>query len=73
MRNKEGVTNIGCWAHCRRKFAEIVKMTSQTGKAHEMVGLIAKLYKIEAKEAKLNFEARKRLRQDKANQFWKRQ
>jgi transposase len=47
MRTKSGVINIGCWAHCRRKFAEVVKMSTQTGKAHEMVSLIGKLYKVE--------------------------
>jgi len=68
MRDKEGVVNIGCWAHCRRKFAEVVKMTSQTGKAHEIVSLIAKLYKVEVKARELNlgFEARKKLRQEEA-------
>ena len=68
MRSKVDVVNIGCWAHCRRKFAEVVKMSSQTGKAHEMVSLIGKLYKIEdeARELKLNFAARRELRQEKA-------
>jgi len=68
MRSNPEVINIGCWAHCRRKFAEIVKMSSQTGKAHEMVSLIGKLYKIEdeAREQKLSFAVRKELRQEKA-------
>ena len=65
MRNKEGVINLGCWAHCRRKFVDVVKLASKPGTAHEIVGLIAKLYRIEdkAKEEKLNFTARQELRQ----------
>ena len=48
---REGVTQLGCWAHTRRKFTDIVKsgasdaMSKQYAK--EAVGMIAKLYKIE--------------------------
>lgn len=68
LRHKARVINLGCWAHCRRKFAEIVKITTSAGKAHEVVKWIAKLYAIEA-EAKalcLDFAARKALREQKA-------
>lgn len=68
LRHKDGVINLGCWAHCRRKFAEIVKIATSAGKAHEVVKWIAKLYAIEA-EAKalcLDFTKRKALRQQKA-------
>lgn len=45
--DKEGVVHVGCWAHCRRKFIEVIKITNKTGTAHEIVGLIKKLYDIE--------------------------
>jgi len=65
LREKIGVINIGCWAHCRRKFADVVKIASGTGKAHEVMKWIAKLYQIEsfARDNKFNFVSRKELRQ----------
>lgn len=66
--SKEGVIHIGCWAHCRRKFVETIKMTKQTGTAHEIVSLIAKLYGTEetARVKQLNFLERKELRKKAA-------
>jgi Transposase and inactivated derivatives len=68
LRNKAGVINLGCWAHCRRKFVEVIKLTNKTGKAHEIVSLIAKLYQFEetARTEHLTFTARQELRQQKA-------
>jgi transposase len=68
MRVKEGVTNLGCFAHCRRKFVEVTKVAAKTGTAHEIVGLIGKLYGIEEKvrAEKLCFIVRKELRQKEA-------
>lgn len=65
---KDGIIRLGCWAHCRRKFAEVIKISSTTGKAHEVVKWIGKLYQIEslAREQNLNFAARRKLRQDQA-------
>jgi transposase len=65
---KEGVISLGCWAHCRRKFAEVIKISSTTGKAHEVIKWIGKLYQIEsiAREQRFDFAARKKLRQDQA-------
>ena len=68
LREKAGVINIGCWAHCRRKFADVVKIASGTGKAYEVMKWIAKLYQIESlvRDNKLSFVARKELRQKQA-------
>ena len=65
---KDGIIKVGCFAHCRRKFAEVVKISSSTGKAHEVIKWIGKLYQIESKarEEQLDFAARKKLRQDQA-------
>ncbi|TAL62417.1 MAG: IS66 family transposase [Legionella sp.] len=68
MRAKVGVINLGCWAHCRRKFADVVKISTSTGKAHEAMKWIGKLYQIEsiAREQGYDFAVRKKLRQDQA-------
>jgi transposase len=68
IRVKPGVINLGCWAHCRRKFADVVKIASSAGKAHEVMKWINKLYQIEstAREQSVDFAMRKKLRQDQA-------
>ena len=49
--NQKEVTQLGCWAHARRKFADILKsgVSDERSKAYakEAVALIAKLYSIE--------------------------
>ena len=49
--NQESMTHLGCWAHARRKFADIVKSgkSDEESKAYaeEAIILIGKLYKIE--------------------------
>ena len=55
-------------AHARRPFAELVKIAKKTGKSHQAIAYIKKLYAVE-KEAKvkgLNPEARYELRMEKA-------
>lgn len=75
MRGKEGVINIGCWAHARRKFKEITKITNnKKSKAQEGLEYIDNLYHIETevkkaygdKYDKLYFKARHELRQKEA-------
>ncbi len=41
------IVEVGCFAHCRRKFFEIAKTQKTPGLAAEGVGWIAKLYRIE--------------------------
>jgi len=47
----EDITQLGCWAHARRKFADIVKSNKSSQEsqkyANEVLILIRKLYKIE--------------------------
>ena len=49
--NKDGVTQLGCWAHARRRFADILKSgvsdEVSKGYAKEFVDMVSKLYKIE--------------------------
>jgi len=42
------IVEVGCWAHCRRKFFEIAKTQKAPGLAAEAVAWIAKLYRIES-------------------------
>ncbi len=66
---KPGITQLGCWAHARRKFVEAQKAAgkqSKTGKADMAVNMIAKLYAIEKEAKPLSPEDRYTLRQGKA-------
>jgi transposase len=64
LRDKTNIVPLGCWAHCRRKFAEVVKVTAKKGVAFQFIELIGKLYQIEskAKENEYTFDQRKELR-----------
>lgn len=43
------IIEVGCWAHARRPFAEIVKLTKKPGHADKALIFISELYKIEDK------------------------
>ena len=68
----DGITDVGCWAHLRRKFDE-AKNALPKGKSAEMsaamkaLGYFTRIYKLEKQFAKLGFEERyrKRLEQEK--------
>jgi transposase len=65
------LTAVGCMAHARRKFSDVVKAQGRNkkrGKAHRGLILIQKLYRIEkkARELKLTPEKRYALRQKQA-------
>lgn len=64
----EGIAHLGCMAHARRPFAKLVKMAKKVGKAHQVLGLITKLYQVEtcARSEKLSFDARYQLRLEKS-------
>jgi hypothetical protein len=68
LRAKDDIVSIGCWAHCRRHFTDVIKITSSAGKAHEVVKWLGKLYQIEedARKFNLSFTDRKELRQAQA-------
>jgi transposase len=42
-----GIVHVGCWAHVRRKFDEAAKSSKRSGSAHEALGRIGKIYRIE--------------------------
>lgn len=68
LRAKPNIKVLGCMAHARRKFIEIVKRTNKKGKAQVSVHYIAKLYAIEktAREKNLDADQIFKLRQEKS-------
>jgi len=70
----DGIVHLGCWAHVRRKFIEVMKAAGshrskkKSGVAEQAVERIKELYVVEheAKEAKLDPDAIVRLRQEKS-------
>ena len=73
--NKEGVIQLGCWAHARRKFADIVKsgVSDFTSKryAKELIAMVAKLYKIEKEIKDDPPDKKKTIRQEESAQIIK--
>lgn len=61
----QGVTELACWVHVRRKFVEVAQH-SDSPLAHEAVRRIAELYRIEAEAADLAPAARTLWRQTHA-------
>jgi transposase len=77
---KEGIILVGCWAHVRRKFAEVIsarksdnKNSSRTGSADKAMAYIGKLYAIEklARAENLSAEQIYQVRQEKSKPILK--
>ena len=70
LRAKPQIHGVACWAHARRKFADVIKVagTKKPGKAHEAMSRIQKLYRIEAqaRDEQLTHQQRYELRQKNA-------
>lgn len=62
------IIKVGCMAHARRKFADIVKLAKTTGLAHQSIKFFKALYKIEkeARDNHLSSQDRYKLREEKA-------
>jgi transposase len=58
------VTEVACWAHARRKFFD-ARDSARVG-ANQALKLIGKLYEVERQVARLDNEARLRIRQSKS-------
>lgn len=67
-KKKEDIIQLGCMAHARRPFAELVKIAKTTGKSHQAISTIKKIYAVEkqAKDMGLTPEERKALRLEKS-------
>ncbi len=61
---KDGVIEVGCWVHARRKFDEAA--SSRPQEATEIMARIARMYKLEAECAEMKPEDRTRQRQQYA-------
>jgi hypothetical protein len=68
VNKNDGIIKLGCMAHARRKFADIVKLAKTRGVAHEAIIFFKTLYKIEkeARENNLSSLERYKLRNEKA-------
>ena len=44
----EHMTHVACWAHARRYFVDVAKLSKKPGLAHQVVKLIGKLYHLES-------------------------
>jgi transposase len=64
----KNIISVGCHAHARRPFAELVKLNKGTGLAADALKFYRKLYKVEktAKESNLSAAARYELRQEQS-------
>ena len=64
----EAIIQVGCMAHARRKFADILKITKTNGLANEAMKFIRALYAVEkiARENNLDAESRYQLRLKKS-------
>lgn len=52
--------HLGCFAHARRPFAKLVKLAKTTGKSHQAVAYIKKLYLIEQHARTNNYSSEQR-------------
>jgi transposase len=68
VEDNQNMTPVGCHAHARRPFAELAKLSKDTGLAVEAVRFYRKLYAVEktARENHLLADARYQLRQEKS-------
>jgi transposase len=68
-KKKENIIQLGCMAHARRPFAELVKIAKKIGKCHQVIAYIKKLYAIEkkAQALELTYEQRYELRLEQAS------
>jgi transposase len=63
-----GILMLGCWAHVRRKFVDVTKVSASGRSAHDVLELIRSLYMVErsAEQAKLTWAQIAELRRQKA-------
>jgi transposase len=69
--HEKGIRHIGCWAHARRKFMDVIKAQGKkrkAGAADKALSYIRKLYRLEqdAHKDELTFEEIFQMRQEKA-------
>ncbi len=65
------IVSLGCWAHARRKFIDIVKASNKPGLASQAVKIIRKLYAIENRIRELAPHEKKEIREKEAKPILK--
>lgn len=60
------IVEVGCWAHCRRRFFEIARTQKVAGLAAQALAWIARLYAIEAAIKHLNPDQKLATRQEQS-------
>jgi transposase len=65
---RDGVTRLACWVHARRRFVDAAKLipAGKTGRAHEALAFIAKLYAIEKECRNMSAAERGAVRQKRS-------
>lgn len=74
LRERKGITNLGCMSHAHRKFDKVLKITkNKDGIAAEAINRLKPIYALESKmrDLKVNFHTRKRMRQKYAKPLLK--
>jgi transposase len=71
LRLKDSVTVVGCLAHVRRKFVDIIKNTKKPGKAVEAIRFMQQLYQIERQAKEMHPIERKYFRELRAKPILK--
>lgn len=68
VNDRPDIIHLGCFAHAKRPFAQLVKIAKTTGKSHQAVAYIQKLYALEkiARENHYTAQQRYELRLKKA-------
>ena len=66
LHNRDDITGVGCMAHVRRKFMDIVKITKKPGIASKIIDIISKLYDIERMAKELPYEQIYQIRQERS-------
>lgn len=68
QRARKDVINVGCFAHCRREFIEVIKTSDRAkqGRAHLILKIIGGLYEVEREAKAMNHKERYELRQEKS-------
>jgi hypothetical protein len=64
LHNRNDITGVGCMAHVRRKFTDILKITKKPGIASKIIDIIGKLYDIERRVKELPYEQIYQIRQE---------
>ena len=71
--NEQTLIDLGCWAHCKRRFTEAVEVLKKEDRknsnAAKGLDFCNKLYKIEDEIEDFSYEDKLKMRQEKSKQI----